>query len=544
MDNSQKEFFQKITPVIKGVTYSIPLPSLSPKERECRRLAYRNERILYKRKSSLSGNNIISFFNEDSPFKVFSHDEWWSDKWDPMKFGKNYNFSKSFFDQFHDLQLNVPRPPLVNNKAENSDYCNFADQNKDCYLVTSANRNQSSFYGFLLVDNKDAVDCIWCSNCELVYGCIDVRNCYNLKFSQNCSNCRDSSFLINCQSANNCLFCINLRNKQYYIFNKPASKEEYEKFLNYINGSYLRYEEAKARFEEFKEQFPIRKANNFVNSQNVIGENIFNSKNIYFGFDVYESEDCAYLHDGLKAKDCMDICFFDGTELCYESTSLIGYGYRFTCYCRDSYNLFYCDNCHSCKNCFGCSGLRNKEYCILNKQYSRDEWEELVSRIINHMSLNKEWGEFFPIKFSIFPYNNTLSYDYFPIEKEEALKNGWKWMEDNSRNASEEFNSQMPDNINDVDNDICNKVFLCEKTKKPYKIIVQELEFYRKMKLPLPRKCPDQRNKERMKLRNPRDLWDRKCEKCGIDIKTSYNSYGHSAALRVYCEGCYYDTIY
>jgi len=54
----------------------------------------------------------------------------------------------------------------------------------------------------------------------------------------------------------------------------------------------------------------------------------------------------------------------------------------------------------------------------------------------------------------------------------------------------------------------------CEITKKPFKIIREELEFYRKHNLPIPRRHPDQRHLDRMKLRNPRKLFMRKCDKC------------------------------
>jgi len=91
----------------------------------------------------------------------------------------------------------------------------------------------------------------------------------------------------------------------------------------------------------------------------------------------------------------------------------MGYGYRFTNFCRNSQDLFYCDNCHGCKNCFGCVGLRKKEYCILNKQFTRQEYEEFLPSIISHMTSTQEWGEFFPIEKSIFPYEDTLAAEYF-----------------------------------------------------------------------------------------------------------------------------------
>jgi hypothetical protein len=332
---------------------------------------------------------------------------------------------------------------------------------------------------------------------------------------------------------------IGLRNQSYYILNQPVSKEEFEAALKYLNGSHENYLDAAARFEDMKMKSPVRRANNFVSCENVYGDYIFNSKNVYLGFDVYNSQDCAYVHDGLGAKDCYDICFFDGTELCYESTSLIGYGYRFTNFCRDSSDLFYCDNCHSCRNCFGCVGLRNKKFCILNKQYKQDEYENLMSRIIEKMRSVGEWGEFFPAKYSMFAYNETLAQDYFPMTKAEVLAKGWKWHDaEEKQYAKKEV--EIPDCIDDVKDSICDEVLSCEVSGKNYKIIPQELQFYRRMKLPIPRKCPDVRNADRIAKRNGRILYDRKCNKCSADIHTTYDK---NRQETIYCEKCYLETI-
>lgn len=407
--NEDEKFYEKISPTFAGKIYPVPSPTLCPHCRTRRRLSFRNENKLYRRKSDLTGKEMISVFRPDSPYKIYTKDEWWSDKWDAMDYGQEPVTTKPFFEQFAILQRAVPRPPLINNKAENSDYCNFADENKNSYMVTSANRNEDCYYGFLLVENTSCVDCLWCTNCELAYECVDCRNCYNCDHAQNCDSCADSDFLYNCKNVQSSLFCINLKNARYHIANKPATKEEYECIKNELKNNPQKYQEAIAKFEQLKLEFPVRKANNFVACENVTGENIFHSKNIREGFDVYESRDSAYLHNGLKATDCHDICFFDGTELCYESTSLIGYGYRFTNFCRDSYNLFYCDNCHVCKNLFACAGLRRKEYCVFNRQYEKNEYERIAAALIAHMQQAGEWGEFFPAKLSLFHLEETLA---------------------------------------------------------------------------------------------------------------------------------------
>lgn len=502
MDQNFSYFLELVSPVIQGKKFLIPPPKLSSVERKQRRLGFRNENNLYKRKSSLSGESMISFFHEDSPFVVYTHDEWWGSGWSALDYGVDYNFSRGFFDQFYDLQLRVPRAPLVNNKSENSPYCNFSDGNKNCHLVTSANWNQDSFYSFCLVSCRDAMDCVWCLNCELVYECTDCRGCYNLRFGQHCMNSSDSAFLYDCIGTKKSLFCVGLRNVEYYIFNKPVTQEEFQKTYDYyFCGSYSRLQEARKIFDAFLMRLsPVRKEF-YISSENVTGNNIWNSTNVFDALDVYDSRDCAYLHDGLNAKDCYDVCFFDGPELCYESTSLVGYGYRFTNFCRDSSNLFYSDSCYSCKDCFGCVGLRNKQFCVFNKQYREDEYYALMARIIEQMRERGEWGEFFPLTHSLFAYNETLAQVYFPIEKTNALQRGWKWRDiQNSIHTSAPL--AIPDLIQDIPSLFCDQILTCETSERPYKIISQEFKFYQKMSLPIPRLAPAARQQERMKRRD------------------------------------------
>jgi hypothetical protein len=86
-----------------------------------------------------------------------------------------------------------------------------------------------------------------------------------------------------------------------------------------------------------------------------------------------------------------------------------------------SNNVLYSDTCHACKDCFGCVGARHKQYCILNKQYTKEEYEVLVSQIIEKMKADGERGEFFPTTISIFGYNETEAQTYYPMTKEEAI---------------------------------------------------------------------------------------------------------------------------
>jgi len=95
---------------------------------------------------------------------------------------------------------------------------------------------------------------------------------------------------------------------------------------------------------------------------------------------------------------------------------------------------------------------------------------------------------------------------------------------------------KLPDNIADIPDDILAWAIICEVTGKPFRIIPQELAFYRKHSISIPRRHPDQRHADRISLRNPRKLFDRKCDSCS---DTMQSSYAPDTSQKVYCETCY-----
>ncbi len=150
-----------------------------------------------------------------------------------------------------------------------------------------------------------------------------------------------------------------------------------------------------------------------------------------------------------------------------------------------------------------------------------------------------------------------------PLIKEEAKKRWFNWSDYESPKPNVEKiipASKLPEDIKDIPDDILNWAIMPDNSEntedtvgtadllslqpdiqKPFRIIKQELEFYRKHNLPIPRKHPDQRHLERMKLRNPRKLFERKCDKCSVDMKTTYSPDREEI---VYCDKCYNEEIY
>jgi hypothetical protein len=134
-----------------------------------------------------------------------------------------------------------------------------------------------------------------------------------------------------------------------------------------------------------------------------------------------------------------------------------------------------------------------------------------------------------------------LANEYFPLRQTEALALWFPWHEETEQIIKKDNSKDLPDTIDEVEDDICDEVLVCAVTWKSYKIIPQELQFYKRIWMPLPRKCPNQRHKERMARRNPRKLRNRACMKCWIPITSPYNPKGIET---IYCEACYNHEIY
>lgn len=549
----------------------VPPPTWCPDCRFQRRLLFRNNRVFYKRECAMCKKSMLSIYSNGKSYTIYCRECWLSDKWDPIDHGREYDFSKPFFEQFLDLQKSVPRANMYQTNFISSEYCNYGKDMKECYLVFGGINNERVYFGNQLFDAKDSLDLAFCEKIEFSYSLFECQKSNKLFFSQFSMDCVDSSYLIDCRNCMYCFGCVGLVNKQYYIFNEPCTKEEYQKFIKESQGSYSKYLENMEKLKQLKLSLPHRYAR-IYKSINSDGDYSSEMRNAHLVFSSREVENSKFLFFCRgKSKECYDTSFLGfNAELVYENAHAFGgnntaFGVRNF----NNQNARYNEECHESKNIFGCEGLRKKEYCILNKQYSKEEYEKLVPQIIKHMKempyLNKRqklysYGEFFPIEISPFAYNETIAQEYFPLTKEDALAKGYEWKDIENRNYKIDIKTEeLPDNIQDVADDILNKVIACEhggqckeQCTEAFKIVPEELKFYLRMNLPLPRLCPNCRNYQLLAIRNPLHLWDRDCmcekeghfhgkDKCVVEFKTTY---APDRPEVVFCEKCYQQEMY
>jgi len=535
---------------------------------------------LHKRTCALCGKATLAVYSDKTPITVYCNECWWSDKWDAMDYGVDFDSSRPFLAQLFELMHRVPAVSRFGmyTTLVNSEYTNMVGYLKNCYLTTHSDYNEDCAYGSNLTNAKDCVDTYLADKCEACYEITNCRECYRTIFSIDCQSCHNVLFSRNCVGCNDCFGCANLRNKQYHIFNKPFSKEEYERKLQELYPSTIqKLQSAGEQSSKIWNQYPQKYMHERHNAH-VTGDYIYECKNVRDSFIAAKLQDsrfCMMITPGESvSSDCWDFTHFGAdSELLYESlmggySSRVRFGWFVT---MNSQEVEYSMSSIGNTNIFGCVGLKKKQHCILNKQYSKEEYEALREKIIRHMDEMPyvdakgriyKYGEFFPMEQSPFGYNET-AHIYFPLSKKEIVDRGYVWREPDERAYSvTKKSSDLPDIFEFADS-LKDEVVACEHEDKcdhncsiAFRFIPYELDFYRKHKLPLPRLCPNCRHVGRVAKTNPPRLSKRQCackgkkggvytnvadhfhgdEKCPNEFETSY---APDRPEIVYCEQCY-----
>jgi hypothetical protein len=260
-----------------------------------------------------------------------------------------------------------------------------------------------------------------------------------------------------------------------------------------------------------------------------------NCTDCYFCNDAEDLEHCIWIN---HAKTSFVYCAYgNGSELIYNSVSVgdRSYNVKFSADCwQGVQDIEYCTfTSYGATACFGCVGVKKRSYCILNRQYSKEEYFELLPRIKAHMKSTGEYGRFFPAEKSPFAYNVSNAADYFPSTRAEAEALGFTWREEDPYQREKPI--PIPDGIHDCGPELLEGHLVCERTGKRFKLMKAEFEFYRRMNIPIPRVAPLERISEFGEAIRVTELGPRNCDNCGAKLETVH----HREPLKVVCESCF-----
>ena len=564
------------------IKLGVPPPTWCPHCRFIRKLTFVNERSLYKGICAKCKSFMISMYHPENQMTVWCVKCHIGDSWDARDYAREYDFSQNFFKQFKELKSKVPRRNLGQNERNGAgcEYSNHCFTSKNIYLSFQVATSENIKYSrHVFKYNKNCMDSLSIKSNERGYELVKSSSNYNSSFLVDSSQCVESNFLYDCSNCINCFMSANLRNKSYVFRGQQLSREEYmeamESLALHTYSSQLR---AKDEFNKLYKK-SIHKHADIKNSENAVGDFIENSKNVSNSYGLVGAENVKNIFIAANIiEDCQDMVFVGKLSECYEMVDG-GRGGNKIVFCLGCgggcKNLLYCDNCKGCSDCFGCVGLNKKQYCIFNKQFSKEEYLETIEKIKKQMDevpyidakgRKYTFGEFFPTELSHFAYNETDAFEEEPLSEAQVLEAGYEWREPESKNyvTTLESNS-LVDSINDIEDSICNETIACPNKGRvetlctsAFKILPDELVFYRQMKLPLPRFCPNCRYYERMAYQNPFRFYKRQCMCSSLDSPSTTVDHNHEGecmnefetmyspnrAEIIYCKECYQKEVY
>ena len=528
-----------------------PALNYCPTCRRIRRFVYMGLSQLFKIKCDAlnHGELMISILSEDCPFPVYDYKYFISDDFDPFIFGRTYKDGNDPMEILWEMRKEFPMPSFLNRdpSSVNSEYSNGGRNTRNGYYIFGCYNSEDIWYSVMAGKSKDVMDSRYATKCEHCYSIFHSENIYKSSFIYFSKDCTDSMFLFDCRNCDSCFGCVNLRNKRYCVWNKQLSKSEYETFMKSVFP--LRRESVEIYIKKLWElvgQFPTNASRN-TSVKNVVGVMLSNIQNSY---DITESKDSEHIRHadgGLGAEDSMDFTYSGSTNLVYGTINVGSQSNNI----KFSISSKYCTNCEfvfnskNLDNCFMCFGLQNKSYCVLNKQYSKEKYWPLVDKIKCEMWKRGEYGDGFPMKFSAQAYNMSIASVSFPLSDVEIVKLGGYLAKEPESNAGEEVKTlsgdKIPQTIDEASDDVVNCAIICEKTGRPFRIIASELEFYRKMKLPIPSVHPVIRMNEKAGIVR---IGRKHLATCANCKKSIYSVYNPKDNYTLYCTECFQKEVY
>jgi hypothetical protein len=540
LDENDVSFYAKM---------KVPTPTVCPDCRFKMRALWRNEMSLYSgQKCGSCGKGIVTMYNPKSPYTVYCNECYRGDSWDPKSYGQDYDFSRPFFDQLRELMIRVPKNALYSTTGAgqnvNSEFTNYMGGLKNCSMCFNTTSTEDSMYCRGITYSTNVFDSYFGIKLDRCYETVNTQNSATTTQAKNAVGCVDCHFIENSSGCTNCFGCINIRNKSYCWLNTQLTREEYLEKLSEVLGSFSKMEAFKKEFEALCMTVPHRDTNN-LKVVDSIGDYLSECKNVKYSFEIITGEDCKWNFASREIKDSYGTLGYGiKSELLLEVTAT-GYASQIigSWACELSQELQYCLSCFpSDKNLLGCDSMRNSQYFILNKQYTKEEYEKIFNHVVEELTGLGIYGLMLPPELAPFAYNETVGQDNFPMTKEEVLKAGFRWEDDIQMTRGKETMQpqEIPDHIKDVPETILNEVLRCTSCERNYKITAQELQFYQRMLMPIPRQCFYCRHHNRVVRRGPYKFWDRNCAHCGKGITTNYSP---ERPEIVYCESCYQQEV-
>ena len=440
--------------------------------------------------------NISRYPETNRSPKVISNLDYTKTRDQSMDYGLDYDLSKSFADNFGSLFKNIPLSATISQMAgENTQYADVIVSSTNCYLSNMIIDNcENIFYTFQSFENcKNIFSSVSIySNSENIYMSSGVTNGFKVFYSKYIINSNNIWFSSNLIWCSECILCDDLENQKYCIENKEYEKEEYlekkKEILKNKNDFLSKLQNIKVKWKNF---WSTDVTWNFIEKSSDVENGFYiadvsKSRNILFSWWT-QKESYDVFDTWINVKDMYGVAsWWVNSENIYLSSQI-----------ESCYNIFYSYYLNNSNHCFACIWLQNQSFCILNKQYTKEDWYKKVNQIFEKMDNNGTLWDFLPPELNPFYFNDTVAWIIWWFQKEDIVSDLYMWRDEKIQveipnwvdtinidelNSYQWFNQNWEWKINP---EILKKVIIDENWNY-YKIVQMEYDFLIKNSLPIP----------------------------------------------------------
>ncbi len=493
-----------------------------------------------------TGKPVLSFHHPASGVRVLPDKEWHTKDFSDIF--EMPELSQSFFEQLRKLELRVPLLATFNRLEPENSIALMSMGDRDSYFVFACKSERSFFSGgaFGLVN----ASLVWLgSNISESHNILHSQRLHRCQFVRESLDCLNSSFLFDCRNCKNCFGVTNGRNREYVFFNEQLTKKEYQNRMAEIDlGKRSVVEIWSEKFEQLLLKKTVWPENFNVSTEQSSGDYLTNAVRCTECFSsdnnpvddwrsawVYgNSQGCAYgwgLMDNTDVYMSVSCPNSNRTKFSYRSFRLD--------------NCEYCLMCADCQDCFGCIGLKNKKFCILNHQYSEEEYFVRLDEIKTNMLSRGEYGSYLPVSLATTYVPEGGAVIYCGAAPEELEKIGGLVFDPKDEGATgvdrltttPRNREEIPDSIDDLTDDWLGVPIFDEKAKRTFSFFKPEVEHYRSLRIAPPNTHFIRRLNELAMSGQLSAFENRTCVKCQKEILvTKCNQYPNR---NIFCRICY-----
>ena len=297
-----------------------------------------------------------------------------------------------FFQELQKLILSHPKRPSQILNSENCRFGNFIYYGRDLFNCFDCNKSSNGTYMYDTHSSTNSGDMNFSYESELCYECVDAFKCFNCNYIEDCDNMTDSDYSYRCRGCHDVFGCVKLENKSFCIFNRQLSEGEYWEKVKYLKT--LPPEKIFAEVEKIKLAHPITQTVGTDNENSSYGNHMRFCRNCYMCFDSENSENSGYIYDSGKNNKAYDISQCGEIEISYQVLdSGLVFNSSYIVFSKNIQDSRYLFDCVDMKNSMGCALLEHREYCFLNRQLTKEEYERITQPLIAElMSKDYNWG--------------------------------------------------------------------------------------------------------------------------------------------------------